>query len=742
MRQIRVSWAEFQDFLERNRSFDELGVMRAQSSVLTAGEVPERLETASVSPDIFQILGMKPAQGRGFAPEEGRPGNNHVAVLSAGLWQRRFGSDPGILGRPLTLDGASYTIVGVAPADFRLPASLSELWIPYAPEPSDLLPDHRGDRFLTMIGHLRSGVSIDQARSDLGIVAGQMAREHPNDNAGYGVNLVPLRDQLVGDIRPTLWMLMAAVAAVLLIACFNVAHLLLARAGAREKEIAVRTALGANPGRLLRQLLTESTVLALAAGCIGLLLAYLGTWILTKASPPGLAQAQQISVDWRVLVFTLGVAIITGLGFGLAPALSSARSNLNLVLRSGGRGGTADRTRSRVRDVLMVCEVASSAALLIGAGLLIRSFLLLQDVKPGFRTDHLLTMQLSLPPARYKGAETGRFYERLLARLAQLPGVQTTGISRFLPLGGSDVGLNFQIEGEPQLSDADQPRAMFRTASAGYFAALSIPLIHGRLFDSRDAAGTPKVVLINQAAARRFWPHTNPVGKRILSGLDDNQWSTIIGVVGDVKHSGLDAAPEPETYYHYLQIPPPVMNLAEGTVALVIRTSTDPSAMIPAVRGELRTLDPNLPAYNVAAMEDVVKTSVAQPRFRTFLISAFAGLALVLAALGLYGVVSYSVSQRTVEMGIRVALGAQRGGILKLVVFRAAGLALLGLAIGVGLALGISRIFSRFLFGISAADPITLVTAIVIILAVAVIASLIPALKAVKVDPITALRAE
>jgi putative ABC transport system permease protein len=747
MRQELVSPADLKDFQARNQSFDRIGAIRSQSAVLTEGPIPERVEIAAVSPEVLQMLAMKPALGRTFASDEGQSGRDRVAILSSGLWQRRFGQDPHILGKTLVLDGGSFDIVGVAPAAFRLPQSQSELWIPYTPMPADFRPEHRGDRFLRVLAHLRPGISLPQAQGQMQIIAAAMARENPDMSAGRDVNLIPIREQLVGDVRPTLWMLTAAVAAVLLIACVNVAHLLLARASAREKEIAVRRALGANGARLLRQLLTESVVLGLAAGVLGLLLAYWGVWILAKAAPAGLPQAGDNSIDWRVLVFTLAVSIFTGLGFGLAPAISSARSNLNLVLRSGGRGGTGGRSRTRLRDVLLICEVACSAALLIGAGLLIRSLLHLQETKPGFRTDHVLTMQLSLPPARYPGLKVALFYEQLLNRLAPLPGVRSAGICRFLPLSGNDASLNFQIEGQPRLSAAEQPRAKYRVAGGEYFTALGIPLIRGRVFDSRDNQHTPKVVIINETAARRYWPGENPIGKRVLSGVDDDrsdkdQWSTIIGVVGDVKHSGLDLDTNPETYYQYLQIPPEAMNLAEGTMALAIRTDADPNAVTSAVRSELRTLDPAQPVYNVQSMQHLVSTSIAQPRFRTFLISLFAGLALALAALGLYGVISYSVSQRMPELGIRVALGAQPSGILKLVVLRAVGLAAIGLVIGVGFSLAAGRILSKFLFDVQPTDPLTLALVCLLILLVAFGASLAPGLRAAKVDPAIALRAE
>jgi putative ABC transport system permease protein len=738
----RLTAADYREFSTHNQALDRMAAMRFQSSALTAGEIPERIETAAVSPAMFEILGMKPALGRSFASDEDQPDKNNVAILSAGLWQRRFGRDPNILGKSITLDGALFSIVGVAPAQFRLPASQSELWIPYTAEPSDFLPANRGRHLLHAIARLKPGISRERAQSELRIVADRLAREYPNSNKGFSVDLVPLREQLIGDIRPTLWILISAVVTVLLIACVNVAHLLLARAATREKEIAVRTALGASAGRLARQLLTESVLLALIAGVFGLVLAYWGTWLLAKLLPAGLPQSEEIAMDWRVLAFTLGVSMITGLAFGLVPALSSASSNLNLILRSGGRGGTGGRTRTRLRDVLLVCEVASSAALLIGAGLLLRSFLHLQEVNPGFRADHVLTMQLSLPPAHYPGLKVGLFYEQLLHRVDGLPGVQTAGVCRFLPMGGSDAADNFQIEGQPHVSDIDQPRAYFRTASGGYFAGMGIPLLHGRVFDDRDNRQTPKVVILNEAAARRYWPNEDPIGKRILPAFDEDQSFTIIGVVGNVKRAGLDRDSDPETYYHYLQIPPEVMNITEGTMALTIRTAADPAAMISSVRGELRTLDSGLPLFDVQTMLDVVSGSVAQPRLRTLLITMFAALALVLAALGLYGVVAYSVSQRTAELGIRVALGAQPGTILKLVVFRAAGLSVAGLGIGIAASLAGRRIISKFLFDVQPSDPITLGLVCLIILVVALAASFAPAWKAAKVDPAIALRAE
>lgn len=742
MQQESISPADYKDFQNGSQALDGMGAIREQSSVLIEKDTPERIETAAVSPNTFHLLGLRPILGRSFSADEDQPGKNHVVILSAGLWERRFGRDPEILGKTISLDGGSYAVVGIAPVEFRIPASQSELWIPYTPDPTDLLPASRGVRQLHVIGRLQPGITLERAQGELQSTAARLAQQYPDADAGFSVNLTPLREQLVGGIRPTLWLLTVAVVAVLLIACVNLAHLLLARAAGREREIAVRAALGASAGRLMRQLLTESVVLALTAGLLGLLLAYWGTWAVAKLAPSVFPEAGHVPIDWRVLAFTLGVSTLTGLIFGLVPALVSARSNLNLVLRSGGRGGSGSRARARLRDMLLVCEVAFSAALLVGAGLLVRSFARLQDVNPGFRPDHVLTMQLSLPPAAYADLKVGLFFEQLLDRVRVLPGVQASGICRFLPLNGSDASGNFQIEGQPVLAAADQPRAKFRTASGGYFSALGIPLIRGRVFDRTDTQHTPKVVVINQTAARRYWPNQDPIGKRILSGLDENQWSTIIGVVGDIKQAGLDSPTSPETYYHYLQIPPGEMNFAESSMALVIRTTADPAAMTSSVREALHTLDPAQPIYNVQSMDQVLQESVAQPRFRAFLIGLFAALALVLASIGLYGVVAYSVSQRTAELGIRVAVGARPADIVKLVVFRAAGLAAMGLVIGIGASLVGSRLLSGFLFEVSPSDPFTLGVASIVILAVALTASLVPALRAAKVDPVVALRAE
>jgi putative ABC transport system permease protein len=738
--QESVSPPDYRDWIEHQRVFDQVAALRAQPAVLTGGQLPERVETALVSPSAFELLGVKAALGRTFISEEDQPGRNHVAVLSYGLWQRRFGGDSGVLGKSVIVDGNSFSIVGVTPRDFRLLDTPSELWTPYTLDAKEL--SQRGFHTLRVIGHLKSGVSQEQAAAEMRSIARRIEEQYADTNSGWSTKIVALRDQLVGDIGPTLWTLLGAVVFVLLIACANVANLLLARAGSREKEIALRTALGANPGRLVRQLLTESVLLGLAGGLVGLALAAWGVSILEQFGPSNLPRLEEVTIDWRVLAFTLSMSVLTGVVFGLAPALSSVRSDLNSILKTSGRGTTGSRSRARWRNALVVSEIASCVVLLAGAGLLIRSFARLESVNPGFRPDHVLTMQIALPETRYSGQKIALFYQQLVERLHALAGVRYAAIARNLPLAGSDASLNFVIENRPVESSAEQSRAKYRAASADYFAALGIPLVGGRYFDRTDGQKTPGVVIINNTMARRFWPGEDPLGKRMKAGFDGSQWCTIVGIVGDVKHTGLDAETNAEMYYHYLQIPPELMGFVEGTMTLVLRTQAEPNSMVAAVRGEVQKLDADLAVFNVKSMQDLVGRSLAQPRFRTLLLGAFAGVALILAATGLYGVIAYAVTQRTNELGVRLALGAQKSDVLKLVVGEGAQLAALGIGIGLVVALPLTRIISRLLFEVNAADPVTFGTTALVILLVTVAASYLPALRAIQVDPVVALRCE
>ena len=742
IQQELVSPPNYRDWVEQNRSFDRIGAFRAQAAVLTGGQLPEKIETAWITPSVFEMLGIQTAIGRRFSPQEDQPGRNHVAVLGYGLWQRRFGGDPGILGQTVTLDGTSFTVIGVAPRDFRLLDTPSELWMPYTLDSKEL--SQRGFHTLKVIAHLKPGVTLDQARSQMQSIAAGLEQQYADLNAGWSTKVIPMRDQMVGDIRPTLWTLLVAVVFVLLIACANVANLLLARAGGREKEIALRTALGANPGRLVRQLLTESVMLGLAGGLLGLLLASWSIVVLQQFGPANLPRMKEISIDWRVLAFTLVVSILTGIVFGLAPALGTIKSDLNSILKTSGRGTTGSRRRAQLRNALVVAEIACCVVLLSGAGLLIRSFVRLESVDPGFRPDHVLTMQISLPEMRYSGLKVAQFYKQLIERMQAMPGVQYAGLARNLPLSGSDASLNFVVENRPVVSSADQPRAKYRAASADYFAAMGIPLMRGRYFERTDGDKTPGVAIINDTMARRFFPNENPLGKRMKAGFDDSVWCTIVGIVGDVKHTGLDAEINPEMYYHYLQVPPALMTFVEGTMTVVLRTQADPSSMITSARTEVHKLDPDLAIFNAKSMEDLVGGSLARTKFRTMLLGSFAAAALILAAIGLYGVIAYSVTQRTNELGVRMALGAQKSDVLKLVVGHGAQLAALGIAIGLVSAFGLMRVISTFqlLFGVKATDPLTFAATALLILVVALAACMVPALRAIKVEPVVALRYE
>jgi putative ABC transport system permease protein len=743
IRQELVSPANYREWAEQNSVFDQIAALRAEPRVLTGSELPERVETALLSPAAFELLGVKPALGRTFSRDESQPGRSLVAILSYGLWQRRFGGDPAALGSSITLDGASYAVVGITPSEFHLLDTPSELWIPYTLDAKELNTRTRAVRTLRVIAHLKPGATLQQAQIEMRSMARRLEQQDTEANAGYSANVVRLRDQMVGDIRTTLWTLLGAVLFVLLIACANVANLLLARAGNREKEIAVRAALGANPGRLARQLLTESVIIALTGGLLGLLLAAWSISLLKEFGPTTLPRLKDIGMDWRVLGFTLLVSVATGIIFGLAPVFASRRKDLNSVLRSNGRGAAGSRSRSRLRNVLVVSEISACVVLLTGAGVMIRSFVRLQSVNPGFRPDHVLTVQIALPDTHYSDWKVGLFYKQLLERLQALPGVRFAAIARKVPLStGLESSLNFTVENRPVQSSADQPRAKYRAVSSDYFDALGIPLIRGRHFNRTDAENTPGVALINETLARNFFVGEDPVGKRIKAGFDDSVWYTIVGIVADVKATGLDAATNPETYYHYLQVPPAWMSFVESTMTAVLRTSAEPVSLVAAVRGEVQKMDSGLAVFNIHTMEALVDGSLAQPRFRTMLLGAFAGLALILAAIGLYGVIACSVAQRTNELGVRMALGAQRNNVLKLVVGQGAMLAALGIGIGLLASFGLLRVISTLLFGVHATDPLTFAATALLILVVAVAASIIPAWRAIQVDPVLALRYE
>lgn len=751
LKKFYVSPPDYKDWSEQQHSFDQIAAYRTQPGVLTGRSLPEHVESAVVSPDIFRLLGANPIIGRTFFPEENQPGKNHVAILSYGQWQRRFGGDPAILGKTLTLDGNDYAIVGVADPKFQLIDTKSEIWIPYTLDAKELLEMGENNsasatrsamHTLKVIGRLKPGVSIRQARQEMQSIARGLERQYPDTNTGWGVNPVPLQEELVGNVGSTLLTLLGAVGFVLLIACTNVANLLLARTSSRQKEIAIRTALGAGRFRIVRQLLSESLLLALVSGALGLLLAYWGVRALVALSPGNIPRIDEISVDGYVLLFTFVVSILTGLLFGLGPAITASRAHVNEILKAAGRSSMASVTSRRVRNILVIVEVAMSVVLLIGAGLMIRSFAELQRVNPGFQSDHVLTMQLTLPEARYSGLRVAQFYKLLLGRLHNVPGVETAGITRDVPLSGSDPSLNFIIEHRPTLPTAQQPRAKFRAVSSDYFAAMRVPLLKGRYFAASDAEQTPAVAIINDTLASRDFPGEEPLGQRMQTGFDGSPWYTIVGVIGNVKHGGLDSEPNSEMYFPYLQVPPPLLSFVESTMTLVVRTNTEPSVMAHSVGAQVQALDPDEAVFKVATMDELLGESVAQPRFRTFLLGIFAAVALILASTGLYGVISYSVSQRSNELGIRAALGAKESDLLSLVLGEGARLAVIGVVIGLGLSFVLAGAISNLLYGVKSHDPLTFVAIPLLLLAVALFASYVPARRATHTDPNVALRQE
>ncbi len=733
-----VSPPDFRDFVEQNRSFETLAAFRPHPSILTGGSLPERLESASVSASIFELLGAHTAIGRYFARDEDQPARNRVVVLSHGLWLRRFGGDRTIIGKTIVLDGGPHTVTGVMSPEFRLLDAASELWIPYTLDSKEL--KERGFHTIKVIGRLKAGVSFDQGRQEMQGIARNLERQFPDTNAGWTVEPVMLRDQLVGNIEPTLLALSGAVGFVLLIACSNVAILLLTRASGRHKEIAIRAALGASHYRIIRQVLSESLLLSLISGILGLLLAYLGIAALIALKPVNLPRMEEITIDWRMALFTLGMSVLTALLFGMFPAATSIRVRINEVLRVAGRSAMSGAQARHTRGVLVVTEIALSVVLLVGAGVMIRSFLQLQAVDPGFRAERVLTMEVALPESRYHGFEVARFYQKLLDRIQQLPGVISASVARNVPLSGGDPSLNFVVENRPEVASADQSRAKYRAISSAYFSSMGVPLIKGRFFTDSDRENSQGVAIVNETLARRFFPSEDPVGRRMKPGFDDSVWSTIVGVVGNVKHAGLDAETNAEMYYPYLQVPAEMMNFVEGSMTIVVRSQGDPTALTSAIRAAVLVIDPQQPVFHVKTMQQLLNGSIAQPRLRAILLGVFAAVALALAVVGLYGVVSYSVSQRSNEMGVRAALGAGRGDLMRLVLGEGARLAATGVLIGVASSFLVTRALSKLLFGVKPGDPVTFTLIPLILLVAALLACYFPALRASRTDPSIAMR--
>ncbi|MGO4884036.1 MAG: ABC transporter permease [Bryobacteraceae bacterium] len=746
-----VAPANFYDWRAQSRSFDKMaGIDPYPDFILSGSGEPQRLAGAAVSADFFSLLGTRMAMGRDFLPEEDRPGHNQVVILSYSTWQRLFGGRLNLVGASLQLNDAAYTVVGVLPRDFTFVSKASDyqsrnrfdLWTPLAldsPPPAW----QRGTHPLCVFARLKPGVPLPRAQADLDRVAANLQRLYPADDKDKGITAVPLGQHVVGNVRTALFTLLAAVGMVLLIACANIANLLLTRAAARGKEMALRAALGASQRRIAQQLLTESILLAMLGGLLGAALALVAVPELVRHLPAGLPRTSEIAVDGHVLLFTTLVSLATGIVFGLVPLFQSRRAGANGALKQGGRAIAAGQ--SWLRSALIAGQIAMALVLLTGAGLMARSLWTLLHVPPGFRTDHLLTARLSLPPQYTNGYAfgTGRhrrisaFQRDLLARVEAIPGVRSAAFIAYLPFSGTDNSWAFDIEGRPPKPPGEYNMTEYRPAGAGYFETIGIPIKRGRGFDSPDNEDSPLVVAINESMARAFWKQGDPLGQRLHLLGDDTNWRTIVGIVGDVHHAGLGDKPGPELYVPYSQI----ANV-EARPTIILRTTVEPASVAGALRHAVAQVDPNVPMDQVATMRQIVASSVGQPRFRTTVLLLFAMLALFVASIGLYGVMSYVVSQRTREFGIRMALGASRRAVLRLVLGKAVKLAGIGIGIGlIGSAL-VSRLIASLLYGVRPLDGITLAGVSMLLAVVALLASYLPARRAAQADPMDSLRYE
>jgi predicted permease len=734
-----VAPANFLDWREQNDVFAQLAAFGSTSVSLTGRGEPERIEGVRVSASLFPLLGVAPAMGRVFTAEEDRAEAQSVIVLSHGLWQRRFGGDPGIVGQTLTLNSRPYTVVGVMPASFRFPGREQEFWLPMAFEPGEAAG--RGDHYLSVVARLKPGVTKQQAQAEMDAIAARLQQQYPRTNTGQGVALVPLHEEFASTIRQPLLILLSVAGFVLLIACANVMNLLLARATARRKELTIRAALGASHLRLTRQLLIESLLLAGLGGAIGTLLALWGAKLLEALVPDNLAQARGIVTDWRVLGFSVAISLLTGVVFGLLPALQVSRPNLTEALKEGGQSSAGGESRGRLRGALVIVEIALSLVLLVGAGLLLKSFYRLTKVDPGFQPEQALTMRMQLSGEKYGGLVKRRaFYDQMIQQLQSLPGVQAAAVITQLPLTTAGLHFSFSLEGQPPMPAANLPQAAFRVISQDYFRTMGIPLLRGRSFTSQDTADAQAVVVINRTLAERFWPGQDVLGRRFKVGSSDspNPWFVVVGVVCDVRQSSLDQALKPEMYVSHLQD----HRFFAIPRDLVVRTDGDPLSLAAAVRGEIWKIDKDLPLFRVRTMEQIVSLALAGQRLNMLLLTVFAVLALVLAAIGIYGVMSYAAAQRTHELGIRLALGAQTRDVLWLVIRHGLALVLAGVALGLVAALVLTRVLQNLLFGVKATDPLTFAGITLLLVGVACVASFIPARRATQVDPLVALRHE
>ena len=739
----QVTSANFLDWRAQNTVFEQLTAIKTTTSNLALSDHAERIDLAQTNANFFDVLGVIPQYGRLFIPQDEQAGHDPVVVVSNTLWQRRFGSDPSLVGKPITLDGRNYTVIGITPPGFEYPKK-TELWVP----PLRLVPElyanqdvtqTRGMGYLSAIALLKPGVSLKQAAAEMETITARLRQQYPNTNNRRFNRVVSLHDDLIGDTNKVLWLLLGAVTFVLLIGCANVANLLLASGAARQKEMAIRTALGASRWRVMRQLFTESTILALTGGAVGVLVAFWGLAAITRLLPANFPRLNEIHLDLRILGFTFAASILTGILFGLAPALQVSHRDVQESIRETGRGASGSRRQNRFRQALIVGEVALCVVLLAGAGLLFRSFLRLQSVNTGFVAEQVLTARLTPSGTNFtQQADFNKFYTQVLEKLSAVPGVTDAGIINNLPLDSGPT-TGFRVEGRPITTPDKWPMVNYRTVSPNYFRAMSIPVVQGRAYTDGDNLSAPLVMIINQQTAREIFPDENPIGKRITFGNTDQNkqpvWFEIVGVVADVRSLELREESQAEIYFSSLQDYWPAMSL-------VVRSTVEPSSLAGSVRQVVNEVDKSVPVSEVKTMEHVVSESITQPRFNLFLLGLFGTVAMLLSAAGIYGVTAYTVTQRTHELGIRLALGAQVGDVLKMILGQGMAVIGVGLVLGLVAAFWLMRLLRSLLFGVGENDLLTFVAITFVLLIVALIACYIPARRATKVDPLEALRAE